>query len=78
MIESMPSYQIHSELGVITVRSHRVTLEDEIVFDYEIYDPDEDCLVTLTPEQARKVWNILMEDLETICHSSTSQSEKAD
>jgi hypothetical protein len=79
MLELPGPYQVVSTLSdrpvVIHVRDHRVLADGEIVFDHQVYDVDEDCLLTPTPDQARAIWNILMADLETICQSSHSQDE---
>lgn len=70
-IESPPPYQLQAVVGgrhlSIQIRSHRVSPDDEVIFDYEAYDEEEDCLFTPTAEQARAIWNILMADLEAIC-----------
>jgi len=78
-IELPPPYQIqtvlHGRSLTIQVRDHRLSEDDEIVFDFQAYDEDEDCLFTPTPEQARAIWNILMADLETICQSSVPHDD---
>lgn len=72
MIESPKPYQINTTLDghpvIIQVRDHYILASDEIVFEYEVLDVDEDCYMTLTPEQTRAIWNVMMTDLETICH----------
>lgn len=71
MIESVPPYQVATVLDgrplLIQVRDHSVQSDGSVVFDHEVYDVEEDCLLTPTPEQARFIWNVLMTDLETIC-----------
>jgi hypothetical protein len=71
MLELPKPYQITStvsgRLVVIQVRDHRIDADDAIIFDHEVYDVEEDCLLTPTPDQARVIWNIMMTDLETVC-----------
>jgi hypothetical protein len=71
MVELPGPYQITTTLSgralLLEVRDHHPRADGEVVFDYTVYDIEEDCLLTPTPDQARAIWNILMADLETIC-----------
>jgi len=49
-----------------------VSPDDEIIFDYQAYDEEEDCIFVPTGDQARAIWNILMADLESIHDTSRS------
>jgi hypothetical protein len=72
MLELPGPYQIATTLNgralLLQVRDHHVAGE-AVIFDYEAYDVEEDCIFTPTPDQARAIWNVLMADLETICQA---------